>query len=307
MGPKNVVTSSPTPYRISTITAVANVAHKLDISHLFYNMPLSAGMEQGAQGAETNDIEFMVMRLSGKERSFAKGIVPSQKKNFGNQVTLLAKVNDKPTSIKLFTNGRIQMTGIRSIEFGRTVLAAVVQWLNANYNAPDTPDARDARDADAPDAPDAPDAVDEARAEIHVDEAAALESYRICMINSDCDIGMHVKRNVLFQTMKDHYTHIMCSYEPCMYPGVKIKYMYNSSHPDARGACSCAHGPSCKGKGDGSGHDAGCRKVTIAVFQSGKAIITGGITVAQVESAYQFLLNDLVSKHAHTFNIGAPP
>jgi len=259
------------PYRISTITAVANVAQNLDISHLFDNMPLSAVAGVGG-------VTFMAMRLNGKERSDENGIVSSLKKNFGNQVTLLAKFNDKPTSIKLFTNGRVQMTGIRSIESGRVVLTALVEWLNVNDTAP-TP--------------------------VVVDAAAALESYRICMINSDCDIGMQVKRNALFQTMKDHYSHIMCSYEPCMYPGVKMKFMFNSSHQDAAGACRCAHGPSCKGKGDGGGHDAGCRKVTIAVFQSGKTIITGGISVAQVESAHRFLLEDLVPNHSHKFRINA--
>tara|TARA_B100000470_G_C19585840_1_gene299912 strand:- start:412 stop:603 length:192 start_codon:yes stop_codon:yes gene_type:complete len=46
----------------------------------------------------------------------------------------------------------------------------------------------------------------------------------------------------------------------------------------------------CNGKGDGNG-DGDCKKVTIAVFKSGKIIITGGQNKGQLETSYRFIKN----------------
>tara|TARA_A100001015_G_C14800982_1_gene636944 strand:+ start:209 stop:412 length:204 start_codon:yes stop_codon:yes gene_type:complete len=46
----------------------------------------------------------------------------------------------------------------------------------------------------------------------------------------------------------------------------------------------------CNGKGRANG-DGDCKKVTIAVFKSGKAIITGGQNKQQLETCYQFITN----------------
>ena len=46
----------------------------------------------------------------------------------------------------------------------------------------------------------------------------------------------------------------------------------------------------CNGKGRADG-DGNCKKVTIAVFKSGKIIITGGQNTKQLESAYYFIHN----------------
>ena len=46
----------------------------------------------------------------------------------------------------------------------------------------------------------------------------------------------------------------------------------------------------CNGKGRADG-DGNCKKVTIAVFKSGKIIITGGQNIKQLETSYRFIKN----------------
>ena len=59
------------------------------------------------------------------------------------------------------------------------------------------------------------------------------------------------------------------------------------------GICECEN--MCNGKGDGYG-DGGCKKVTIAVFKSGKVIITGGQNQEQIIESYRFITNFIQNK-----------
>ena len=54
------------------------------------------------------------------------------------------------------------------------------------------------------------------------------------------------------------------------------------------GTCGCSR--LCNGKGNGCG-DGECKKVTIAVFKSGKIIITGGQNKDQINESYRFITN----------------
>jgi TATA-box binding protein (TBP) (component of TFIID and TFIIIB) len=191
-------------------------------------------------------------------------------KAFGNQVTLSTCLNGKALSVKLFKNGSVQMTGLRRIDDGITALRLVLGWLWEHYKCSEQRGVAGLMDAET-----------------------AAPTCRVCMINSDFDLGLRIKRNMLRQTMQEHFTDIQCCYDPCIYPGVKIKYMHNSdAPPDRQGRCICPGG-ACGGKGDGSSSSAGCRKVTIVVFQSGKTIITGAVSIVQLNDAYGFVTRAL--------------
>ena len=74
------------------------------------------------------------------------------------------------------------------------------------------------------------------------------------------------------------------SYEPIIYPGVNIKYFYNTCYNN--GICQCSK--LCTGKGNSNGNG-NCKRITIAVFKSGKVIITGGQNRDQIERSYNFI------------------
>jgi hypothetical protein len=85
--------------------------------------------------------------------------------------------------------------------------------------------------------------------------------------------------------------------------------MWNDGVPEWRpdGVCRCRVGP-CSGKGDGHG-DGRCRKVTLLIFRSGKAMCTGAQSIVQVDAAYGFLKR-VVLAHHKLFSVegdGVPP
>ena len=67
-------------------------------------------------------------------------------------------------------------------------------------------------------------------------------------------------------------------------PGVNIKYFINENI--SNGICNCSLLCDGKGRADGDGE---CKKVTVAVFKSGKTIITGGQNRNQLVEAYNFI------------------
>ncbi len=51
----------------------------------------------------------------------------------------------------------------------------------------------------------------------------------------------------------------------------------------------------CFGKGKGNG-DKDCKKITIAIFESGSVLITGGVSFEQINSAYDYI-TDIFNRH----------
>jgi hypothetical protein len=77
----------------------------------------------------------------------------------------------------------------------------------------------------------------------------------------------------------------ICSFQPLTYPGVKLEYYWNSDSQE-KGICICK-GP-CFGKGTGHGEN-NCKKVTVAIFDSGQLLITGANAFCQIDAAYKFI------------------
>jgi TATA-box binding protein (TBP) (component of TFIID and TFIIIB) len=153
--------------------------------------------------------------------------------------------------MKIFKNGNVQMTGLKTIEQGKYAMAYIVQHIK---NSP--LDITDNRHLLAP------------------------ANYSIRLINSDFVIGFEVKRDRLHVIMQEQYD-VFCTYEPCIYPGVKIQYEITRNGKP--------------GTNDSLVDSVPCR-ITIAVFQSGCIIITGAKSYQHIESAYTFIC-DVLSKH----------
>jgi TATA-box binding protein (TBP) (component of TFIID and TFIIIB) len=261
---------SPTPYKISTITATGSVNTSIFLDSLFENIQLidsdniandqSIGVvyaEYGSRKSET------IHKGHSKKLSVAHRKT-DKKKRFDNQVTIVYRFidsNDKSVTVnsKVFKNGNIQMTGVRYIEQGIIVIDYIIEQLKRIYKI----DKNIIGDIDQ------------------------LENtnYRIRLINCDFRIGLEIKRDKLYKLILANYQ-VPCTYEPCIYPGVKIQYWWNSENELKNGSCYCRE--HCNGKGCGTG-DGNCKKITIAVFQSGCIIITGGQSIAQIDESYEFI------------------
>jgi len=263
----------PTNYKVSTITATGSLGSLLDLA-TFYDMTEIVPYDSDQSGFIY--IEFGLKKAETVFRGFNKKMIAPKKKKkegkrFDNQVTVilrqvLASGVQQFVNVKVFKNGNVQMTGIKHIDQGHHVIGKVIDQLRSIHERGHT--VASAFDQVQP------------------------SNYKICLINSDFRMGIEIKRDKLNKVVQDVYR-IYSSFEPCIYPGVKIQYCWNSGYGDNDGICTCKC--ECRGKGSGVG-EGQCKKITIAVFQSGCIIITGAQSYEQIDDSYKFICT-VIQKH----------
>jgi TATA-box binding protein (TBP) (component of TFIID and TFIIIB) len=245
--------------RISTITTTAQLGTKIILDAVFNQIPilpywdLNDGILKMEFNGQVKGTSFKDIMLKPKET----------KTSFFNQATLVVRrevspLNWKEINVKLFRNGGVQMTGVRSIEMASDTLHWLIPFLERTCLA--TP-------------------IFSGTPRIHKEQ--------VQLVNTDFSIGAKVRRDALHRILIEKY-HLNSSYESAIYQGVKTKYFYNAERPATAppGLCPCAK--LCKGTGDGSKIGA-CKKITISPFQTGQVIITGARTMEQINEAYEFI------------------
>ena len=230
--------------RVSTMTLVSGISSNINLQGLYENINRSELFRY---------IEFGLNPIKGEKHSKIKNPrKKKEKKFFYNQMTIHV-YKDKIVNMKVFNNGRIQMTGLKSEKQGLDIIQL---FINELKNIPQ-----------------------ERLEEILDNLDPERNESKIVLINSDFDVHSKINRDLLHRKVieKGYFS----SYEPCTYPGVNIKYYYNElDHND--GICRCA------GICNGKGHNC-CKSITIAVFNSGKIIITGGQSYEHLNVAYNFI------------------
>lgn len=255
---------------VSTMTLTGRLsAPAVDIHAFFAACDLSKRLRR----VEYIDAEN-VCRSRGDERR-KKRKLPRQR--FENQITVLVRpyeeLQDYLLNLKLFRNGMVQMTGARHAKDARICVDALLAELNRQR---------------APDA---------AEVECGADLVVQL-------INSDFREPFSIN-NYKLQAWILKETELVCIYEPCIYPGVKMLFFWNTGHGDARmdGVCRCRR--PCTGKGSGR-EEGACKKITVSVFQSGSVIVTGAVSMEQLEFVHRFVHGMLVAARSDVEYTRAP-
>ena len=198
---------------------------------------------------------------------------------FYNQQTLLIPIsNGKKKNIKLFWNGKIQFCGLQSKEEAFEAIENLIRIIKEIYKK-DNSIIKNIKNLE-------------------------MHNFNICCINTDFVVGFKIKRNILYELLKKKYN-ITVSYEPDFYQGVNSKFYWNEKWNKLHnysGICYCSSiinkdgkKKCCNGKGSGNG-ERDCKKVTIAIFQSGKIIITGARNFCQIKDTYYFI-NKVLSEN----------
>jgi len=235
--------------RISTITCILQISSDIDLKKIYDSVPITEYIPFIEYGAENVPKGFSKKMLRKKRKK-------TRKKMFYNQATVHVVHDNKIMNVKLFNNGKIQITGLKGVEQAPVLINKLLEYFQylsvLSYDA-------------------------------------YLMNHKLVLINSDFDLGFEINREKLHYEIIEN--DIYSSYEPCIYPGVNIKYFINTNN--RCGICECEN--MCNGKGNGCG-DGYCKKVTIAVFKSGKVIITGGQNKDQIIESYRFITNFIENK-----------
>lgn len=257
----------PSEYKISTITATGGVNTHINLDVFYNNVEVSDA--QSISPTKFVYIEFGTKKSDTYFRGFNKKLNVSRRKKteskrFDNQATVIIRyiVNniEYHVNMKVFKNGNVQITGLKHIEQGKEVIDILIEEIKRIYKTHPT----------------------------IVDNIEDLKNINYCirLINSDFRIGFEIKRDKLYKLLQTKYN-IFASYEPCIYPGVKVQYYWKQDQEEThKGICRCSK--PCSGKNVTTDKDQ-CKKITIAIFQSGCIIITGAQSHEQISSAYDFI------------------
>ena len=294
---------SPTPYRISTITGTGDLGVTLDLDSFFTFLPLtnvpppptkksSAAERAPSWGIYSVQYYDPLAPLPSRSILFRTALgedgrpLPAQRslrrkrrqlKHFENQVTIIYWEQERldvglrrGSNIKCFRNGRLQMAGLRSWEEGSRIMERLAELLKQSPSML-------------------------AKVQEKSELVPEARDYRICLINTDFKLNVPLRRDRLFDVFVRE-ANLICSYEPCVYPGVKVSFMWNHAKTAQGlaqdGCCSClgsgASTPCKPGKEPGSGFGPGqCKAITCLIFQTGSIIITGACTQLQIEDVYR--------------------
>jgi TATA-box binding protein (TBP) (component of TFIID and TFIIIB) len=238
---------------ISTITQTCKIPIKFDVLSIARKFPLSKEFAVTVKCGNSGEIYRSLEKCIKKRRKNIKFNcdikIKKSSKNFYNQVTIVVSTLDKiKINIKLFRNGAIQMTG-------STNVSNVIWSLNKIFYTIKMMSYENKIEYAIP---------------IISLDIRDIYNYKICMINSNFDIGFKINRDALFELLiKDGYN---CAYDPARYAGVKLKYETGVS--DNKHAA------------------------TIPIFDSGAIIITGAKNYREIVECYKFINIYLIENYS---------
>ena len=227
------------------MTTTVQLGVKINIPRLYEVVPLlpywnlANGILKIQTGTSSRGVSCVNIM---KQEKKTKGKVA---KAFFNQATLVVRrevspMHWKEINVKLFKNGGIQMTGIRSSEMAQATMSWLLEHLQTTCTE-------------------------------LFDGTPHIHKFQVHLINSDFSIGAPIRQEALHTLITNTY-HLPCLYETTVYQGVKTKYFFNDAAvvSGKEGRCSCP--ALCVGNGTGSGLNQ-CKKITISPFQTGQVII----------------------------------
>ena len=144
--------------RISTITGVLRISEDINLKKIYEDIPISKQY-----------IPFIEFGVGNIPRGFSEKLLRKKRKKkpkkiFYNQATIHVMHDDKIMNVKLFNNGRIQITGLKAEKQPVILVKTLLEYF---------------KDFDI------------------VSEDACLIDSKIVLINSDFDIGFEINREKL--------------------------------------------------------------------------------------------------------------
>ena len=201
--PSNLIDLSllPDNIKVSTISATCYLGVNLNLPEIYKYIKL-------------DEKKIITIKYKTYVKSLEVQKKRKKKKNcFQNQMTVeirpdLKEYPNSKVSVKIFKNGSIQMSGIKSIKAVNTVLGKLVTELSKEIAIIEN------------------DVIKEIYM-IEKNEKISVSKFKIDMINCGFVCGYEVNRENLYKKLLAH--EIDCKYEPSIHAGVNIKYHPNDN------------------------------------------------------------------------------
>lgn len=289
----NVEVPEPSPYIISTISALCNLG---DLKFNIYDL---------CNYLKTNPFDQLVKIKEVKDNNISR----KNRKNycgskiFYNQHTIIinpyyTKNNNinyiKNINIKLFKNGKIHISGMKHIN-GHDGLHALDILINHIKHVPNLlvlyeKNITKKKECAYKNCNNLK--INESNyCQEHYDILLNnyLQDIKICdfefiLFNCDFNCGFQINREKILHIINNKYK-INATFDS-VYQGVKVIFCYNSSYENNEGYCKCTK--PCNAKSDGLS-DGNCKKITIPIFRSGAIMITGKCTSEHVDCIYKII------------------
>lgn len=237
----------PARIMISTMTITCKLGTSIAISNIAKYAELSLDK---IVSFNYRDKKGYVRSMIRKKLRKKKG----KRKSFSNQVTMEIKQKYLPAyhdprkrgliNLKLFSNGSVQMTGVKSLEGCFDALTILLEELFKTKAVIRNFQVIEKKFVKKP-------------------EKIMIHDFKIQLINTNFKIDYPVNREELYNCLLDE--DVDCSYDPCTYAGVNIKYVYPHAH----------------------------KKISIFVFEKKSIIITAATCSDHIASAYKFIMSRL--------------
>jgi TATA-box binding protein (TBP) (component of TFIID and TFIIIB) len=254
-------------------------AHSLNISvktaccyiNVKYNMKLMCRKLEEKVG--TLDFPIKTVNYTKVETDIVddKILVKNSKlnNNFYNSICISVQIREKKCiNLMIFTNGRITCTGSKNDDDGLDAVRLLIEEMKKFPEIFETE-------------------TDRSRADVL--------NYDIVMINSNFFVGFFIDNHKLYDILiRDRAIYqLFSSYDPRVYQGVKIYFMWNTNQLVKNGVCVCSKKCKFSAKKKRGEADGDCRRISIAVFGTGKILIAGAKNDAQLNDTYAYIVKIL--------------
>jgi TATA-box binding protein (TBP) (component of TFIID and TFIIIB) len=189
--------------------------------------------------------------------------------NFYNSICISVKIREnKCINLMIFTNGRITCTGSKNDDDGLDAVRLLIAEMKKFPEIFETEEDKSTAD---------------------------VLNYDIVMINSNFFVGFFIDNHKLYDILiRDRAIYqLFSSYDPRVYQGVKIYFMWNTNQLVKNGVCVCSKKCKFSAKKKRGEEDGDCRRISIAVFGTGKILIAGAKNDAQLNDTYSYIVKIL--------------
>ena len=108
--------------RISTITCILQVSDDIKLEKIYKSVPITEYIPFIEYGADNIPRGFSKKMLRKKRKK-------TKKKIFYNQATIHVVHDGKIMNVKLFNNGKIQITGLKKVHQGPELIQTLIEYF----------------------------------------------------------------------------------------------------------------------------------------------------------------------------------